>query len=1453
MKVVFDEAYYLNRYSDVRFSSIDPFKHYLEYGEQEGRSPHPLFDPDWYTKRHPSAVGAALRHYIQGKGAGPHPLFDDAYYLSENPDVSSADTPALIHYIRHGAAEGRSPHLLFASRWYISRYPEASSAPLVHYLSGLGEWPNPLFDDFAYRTSLNTPLRADENGLVHYLVHLPAECRPNILFHHSWYVQRAPESVRDGLNPLAHYLEYGEKNGAVPHPLFDRKYLEAQLSTENDNLPSLLVYFLHQGDLQGLSPHRLFDSSWYRSKNVDVDRSNTPALRHYLLFGWKEGRSPHPLFDVRYYLHRSPDVASGNIDPLTHYVAFGARELRNPHPLFDAHYYAAYSMDVMSAGVNILEHYLEYGGAEDRNPNLLFDSAWYRRQHESRLSSGENPLLHYVKFGASENRNPSPLFDREYYLVYNQDVFDAGIEPLGHFITTGIHEGRQPRAPDRLSEVCSVLEIPYEVRRYPPSLVGRDVCFFMTYSAHGHVHEHVLSYLDALLSQNLTVVVIVATDGLDRPLPDQLSRAHGLIVRTNHGWDFAAWATAMAVLSDVWQARTLILANDSVYGPIDHSSFGRVIEAIRKSDADLVALTDSYQAWPHVMSYFTGITSAGLRSKAVRQHWSSVRSIRTKLDVIKAYELTPLERWSEQGVQIEVLFPTADDVELPVNPTLVRWRDLLSRGFPFLKIQLLRDDLPQADPSGWEDALVGNPSLLRAINAHLAFVRKRQVDVGDPERPNPSTFRPNPAPRRRFKRNLALQTYYGATQSLRPTEATDFALEVPFGVLAGESRIDRVAVIIHIFYPDLTAAILEKVRNIPVRADLFISTDTQDKAERIRQVADAHTSGSTEIRVMPNIGRDVAPTFVGFRDVFDRYEVFLHLHSKKSPHDGLLAGWREYLLENLLGSREVVDSILLLFEQEDVGIVFSQHLPAVRPLLNWGYDYDLAKQLLKRAGVELRKDLVLEFPSSSFFWGRSSAIRPLLDLELTWSDFPAETGQVDGTVAHAIERSILFFAEAAGFRWAKVARLAGGNHDTLVPVLSAEEIRSSLARVHRPLLGNPLKPLQERRLFPELLPISTRRDEVLRPRLNLVLPTLHPTHVFGGITTALREFERLAGQLGEEYDRRVIVGNIPIDLETMIEQTAYRLAPLGSPYPECSPALVDVSDWNGGELPIRAGDIFMATAWWTATSSFELQAAQLRHFGRSHPVVYFIQDHEPGFYSWSSQFALAKATYASPEKMIALINSEELANFMARHYAYEKAYVVRYKPSLKIRTSLKKMPRERIILIYGRPGTDRNCFSTLCAGLARWQQAEPTRAQEWRIVSAGEEYSAGRVAMVANLEIKGKLTLEDYADFLSRASVGISLMMSPHPSYPPLEMAHAGLRTITNSYECKDLRLRSANIDSLDILTPDTLAEAIARAVDVAEDHVGTYVPFSEMTDLPCAYPDYDPRELADRLRGVGK
>ena len=87
------------------------------------------------------------------------------------------------------------------------------------------------------------------------------------------------------------------------------------------------------------------------------------------------------------------------------------------------------------------------------------------------------------------------------------------------------------------------------------------------------------------------------------------------------------------------------------------------------------------------------------------------------------------------------------------------------------------------------------------------------------------------------------------------------------------------------------------------------------------------------------------------------------------------------------------------------------------------------------------------------FWCRTDALRKLLELDLQFSDFDDEAGQIDGTLAHAMERAFLYAVEAQGYTWAKVSRrdLYPLPH-TLLPINRPNDIAPSLQLVHRPLL-----------------------------------------------------------------------------------------------------------------------------------------------------------------------------------------------------------------------------------------------------------------------------------------------------------------------------------------------------------------------------------------------------------------
>jgi len=271
--------------------------------------------------------------------------------------------------------------------------------------------------------------------------------------------------------------------------------------------------------------------------------------------------------------------------------------------------------------------------------------------------------------------------------------------------------------------------------------------------------------------------------------------------------------------------------------------------------------------------------------------------------------------------------------------------------------------------------------------------------------------------------------------------AVDFAMQVPFDYAASYAP-PKVAAVCHIYYPDLARQMRCALENVP-GAELFVSTDSAEKADAIQR-AFAGWTGGLDVRVVPNRGRDIAPKFVTFRDVYAQHDLVLFLHSKKTAVVEHGDSWRQTLFADLAGSPETVRSIIDAFAADpSLGMVVPQHFEPIRKYLPWAENYPIALPLAERMDIELWKCRWLDFAAGSMYWARPAALIPMLNLQLDYADFSEERGQVGGTLAHAIERLMLHVCEKAGFRWLKVAD-AGAHqyHENIVRI----ESREALAR-----------------------------------------------------------------------------------------------------------------------------------------------------------------------------------------------------------------------------------------------------------------------------------------------------------------------------------------------------------------------------------------------------------------------
>jgi len=358
----------------------------------------------------------------------------------------------------------------------------------------------------------------------------------------------------------------------------------------------------------------------------------------------------------------------------------------------------------------------------------------------------------------------------------------------------------------------------------------------------------------------------------------------------------------------------------------------------------------------------------------------------------------------------------------------------------------------------------------------------------------------------------------------------------------------------------------------------------------------------------------------------------------------------------------------------------------------------------------------------------------------------------------------------------------------------------------------PINPMADKISIPEITPFSPTQA-TSKNRINLIVPSINQEHVFGGISTALKFFSELGENL--QYDIRIILTDA-----TPAQSDIDRI---GTYFPSAATRKTSIeifpyNDRYQKEIGVSENDVFVSTAWWTAYNAYKTMEWQEETFGFCRPLVYLIQDYEPGFYSWSGKYALAYGTYRSRFDTFAVFNSSFLGDYFSKNdLRFSKSFV--FEPRLnsvlaeKLNERRGQVVKEKLILLYGRPSVERNAFSLIIEGLKVWVWKQPD-AKEWKIISAGESHPGVDLGNGCVVTSVGKVTIEEYSDLLSRASVGVSLMISPHPSYPPMEMAVYGACVITNGYGNKNLSKWHDNIVSIDNISPEKLSEALRTACD---------------------------------------
>lgn len=324
--------------------------------------------------------------------------------------------------------------------------------------------------------------------------------------------------------------------------------------------------------------------------------------------------------------------------------------------------------------------------------------------------------------------------------------------------------------------------------------------------------------------------------------------------------------------------------------------------------------------------------------------------------------------------------------------------------------------------------------------------------------------------------------------------------------------------------------------------------------------------------------------------------------------------------------------------------------------------------------------------------------------------------------------------------------------------------------------------------FPEDLAIPCFPCPGSRRRINVVTDSVGSSSLFGGVATSLILGAQLAEKLGATL--RIVTRTEVGDAGPIGEL----LKLVGSPFNgsiELAFAPLD----NRRRLPVMPGDIFITTSNWITRAT--LGSIPVNR------VVALVQEDERMFYPHGDDRLRCSETLDIPG-LVSLVNTkllyehltsgpQSLTNIRSKGSWFEPAFPQGHK--FRVQKQGQDAGHIRRLFFYARPNNSRNLFWRGVEALDEAFAAGVFPQQHWELHWVGDSLPDITFGNGIRPIRHPLMSWNAYHDFIAAMDAGFVLMDTPHPSYPPLDLAATGAAVLTTSHPGKErLDFYSQNI-----------------------------------------------------------
>jgi lipopolysaccharide biosynthesis protein len=687
----------------------------------------------------------------------------------------------------------------------------------------------------------------------------------------------------------------------------------------------------------------------------------------------------------------------------------------------------------------------------------FFDQNWYLTQYKNKHQITGNPLDHYLVHGVSLGTNPSQLFDTTYYLKIHKDVAESGIHPFLHYICQGHKEERparpctdqddleiyEPKAAKYVSRLGSDVEpikkavrvIAFYLPQFHPipendAWWGKDFTEWTNVRPaspqfRGHYQPHVpddfLGYYDlrdtTVMRKQIELAKQYGVEGfcfytywfsgarlLETPVDNYLEDK-------NLNLPFCiCWA------NENWSRRWDGLDNDLLmvqhYSDEDDIAFiAHMAKYLR--DARYIRV----QGKPLLIVYRPNLFPS-MRDTARRwRGWCLENGIGDiYIAYVKSFEVSDPAVY---GLDAAIEFPPNNSAPPDITEKInTKAPDFSGKVYDWrIFIQRSENNTTASYPvflgacPSWDNTARKKDRGTILANSCPDLFERLLINIFS------ETIHCNSEMDRRLVFINAWNEWaegahlepderygYGWLQAVR--NANQYAPSL--------TRI-KTAVIIHAHYPEILQEIMERMSWMDVETTTLYITTNHGKDAEIEEILTRYQF-KFSITTLSNRGRDVLPFLRVLPQVLsDGAELVLKLHTKKSTHriDG--EKWRKELFDGLLAKSFVTTTKMALLSNDKFGLSApAEHF--VPMSYYWGSNITNMESLCRKIGWCDPKFDDAQFVAGTMFCAGRRLLTDLLAVGLLESDFEEEAGQLDGTMAHAVERMIGFICHKQDYK-----------------------------------------------------------------------------------------------------------------------------------------------------------------------------------------------------------------------------------------------------------------------------------------------------------------------------------------------------------------------------------------------------------------------------------------------------